>query len=59
MVEEEEKGVCGCGAEAEYYGPDPYAEAMCGVHGCDGPECGCRVCLWMCEDCEAYSVECI
>ncbi len=53
----DEQGECGCGAVGEWYGPDPFAEAMCDAYGCDDPECFCRVDIWLCAECDWQSVQ--
>lgn len=58
---EDEQPECGCGAVADYYGPDPYRSEMCdtyrgGPHGC--PEgCSCWDEDWMCDACYQQACE--
>lgn len=64
-MDEIETGRCACGAETDYYGPDPYASEMCDSYRavyhpdrCVG-ECGCYDQRWMCDGCYDESVACI
>lgn len=50
---------CLCGAPAEHYGVDPYAEAMCDTYGCADPDCSCQEEIPQCDECYTFSVQSI